>query len=71
MSYKKITKTVYLCTCELPDCTGIDPSTGKPKPWESKGNKLPDRCAWCKRYTWNGRDRRLKDDSKTKKAAKR
>ena len=58
---EKITKTVYRCTCELADCCGIDPKTGQPRPWESEGEKIPERCSWCKRRSWNGQDRRRKD----------
>lgn len=68
MSARKITKTVYLCTCELDDCPGRDPKTGKPKPWVSKSNTIPKRCAWCKRHTWNGVDRRRNEDEPVKKA---
>jgi hypothetical protein len=62
---EKITKTVYRCTCELLDCCGIDPKTGKPRPWDTQEEKIPDRCSWCKRRTWNHPDRRRKDTSQT------
>lgn len=65
MSVKKVSIVVYRCTCDLPDCIGIDPKTGKPKSWYSKNGKIPKRCSWCKRHTWNGKDRR-----KTEVAAK-
>ena len=51
MSVKKITKTVYLCTCELPDCR---------KSWESEGDSPPERCRWCGRRTWNRENKREK-----------
>ena len=68
---EKITKIVYRCTCDLPDCgkknpAGID-EHGKPRSWDSKDDKIPDRCSWCKRRSWNGRDRRLKDPSQSPK----
>jgi hypothetical protein len=47
MSIEKITKTIYRCRCEWPDC--------KHK-WDAE--KIPDRCAKCKRWSWNGVDRR-------------
>ena len=59
MSAKKITKTVYVCVCDLPDCCGIDKKTGKPRPWETRDDQIPSRCSWCKRRTWNHPDRRL------------
>jgi hypothetical protein len=58
MSVKKITESVFLCQCDLKDCSGIDPKTGKPKTWRSKGATPPDRCRWCGRWTWNGTDKR-------------
>lgn len=45
----KKTKTVLLCTCELPGCK---------KSWESQGEEIPMRCRWCGCYTWNGKDLR-------------
>jgi hypothetical protein len=60
MSFTKITEVVYLCTCDLKDCVGIDPKTRKPKPWKSYGEMPPDRCRWCGRRTWDGRDLRPK-----------
>lgn len=47
----KKTKTVLLCTCELPGCG---------KSWESQGEYIPERCRWCGRHTWNGTDLRSK-----------
>jgi hypothetical protein len=55
MSVEKITKVVNRCVCELPDCIG------KGRPWDSKDEKIPKRCSWCKRTGWNGQDRRRKD----------
>jgi hypothetical protein len=49
MSFRKIKKEVYLCHCELPNC-GHE--------WET--NKLPDRCAKCKGWKWNGPRKRTK-----------
>jgi len=54
VSVERITKTVYKCVCELPDCPG------RKKPWESKGDKIPRACKWCYRRTWNGTDLRPK-----------
>lgn len=51
MSVKKITTTIYRCTCELPDCG---------KSWRSVGAQIPERCRWCGRRTWNGQDLRPK-----------
>lgn len=45
----KKTKTVLLCTCELKGCG---------KSWESQGEEIPERCRWCGRHTWNGKDLR-------------
>jgi hypothetical protein len=56
MSVKVITKKVNECRCELDDCIG------KGKPWLSKDERIPTRCNWCHRYTWNGVDKRRKDD---------
>ena len=47
----KKTKTVLLCTCELPGCK---------KSWESQGEEIPERCRWCGRRTWNGINLRKK-----------
>lgn len=55
MPVEKITKTVWHCTCEFPDCVGIDPKTGLARPWDSKNEKIPDRCSWCKRRLWHDR----------------
>ena len=52
MSAEKIKSTRYRCRCELPDCPG------KGEPWLSKGNRVPERCNWCLRRTWNGTDKR-------------
>ena len=52
MSVEKVTKTVNRCVCQLPDCPG------KGKPWLSKTERVPDRCAYCLRRTWNGTDLR-------------
>ena len=60
MSVKVVSKKVYECVCELPDC----PSKGKP--WLSKDLKIPPRCNFCHKYTWNGVDRRRKDEADTK-----
>lgn len=63
--HEKITKTVYRCTCDLPDCGKINPAGidkgGKPRHWDSKDDQIPDRCSWCKRRTWDGQDRRRKE----------
>lgn len=58
MPVEKITKTVWRCTCEFPDCVGIDPKTRLPRPWDSKDEKIPDSCSWCKRRNWHGRNGR-------------
>ena len=58
MSAKRITIKTWECVCELPDCPGGGAS------WVSRDGKLPKRCRWCKRLTWNGPDKRLR---KTKK----
>ena len=50
---------MHYCTCELPDCIG------QGKEWTSLGEEIPARCRWCKRRTWNGRDKR--QDRKGKK----
>ena len=60
MSVKKITRVVYECRCDLPDCIGSG------RPWFSDGKKIPDRCSWCKRRTWNGTDKRKKKDEDAK-----
>lgn len=54
MSVKKINKVVLQCTCDLPDCVG------KGVPWIAKSDRVPPRCKWCGRYTWNGEDKRRK-----------
>ncbi len=56
MSVEKITKVVNRCICELPDCIGAG------RPWDSKDEKIPKRCSWCKRTGWNGQDRRRKNE---------
>ena len=65
MSYRKITRTMYQCHCECID------NDGKPcgHDWESP--ELPERCARCKRYTWNGNDRRRKEEPAPKKKGRR
>ena len=63
MSVEKITVVRYRCVCELPDCPGRDPKTGKPRPWLSRDDAIPKRCSWCKMRNWNGHaDKRLKQD---------
>ena len=52
MSATKISLTRYECRCELPDCPG------KGQPWVSRDAGIPERCTWCGRRTWNGRDKR-------------
>jgi hypothetical protein len=52
MSATKITLSRYECRCELPDCPG------KGLSWISKDPIIPERCAFCGRRTWNGRDKR-------------
>lgn len=39
---QKITAVRYQCKCDWPDCA---------HPWES--DEIPERCAKCKRRTWN------------------
>lgn len=56
MSARVVSKSVYECVCELPDC----PSKGTP--WLSKELRIPQRCVACHRYTWNGTDLRVPDD---------
>jgi hypothetical protein len=59
-SVEKVTKTRYRCVCELPDCLG------QGQPWFSKDEKIPARCRWCKRISWNGRqDLRRKNAQST------
>ncbi len=50
---KKVTRVCYRCVCDLPDCPG------KGRPWFSQDEEIPKRCSWCKRYTWNGPDKRF------------
>jgi hypothetical protein len=64
MSVRKITKTIYRCTCELPDCPSHKPN-GEVDSWDSKSNVIPPRCNFCHRYTWNGVDRRRADTKPT------
>lgn len=52
MSAEKITETRYRCRCELKDCPGCG------KSWLSKDSEIPERCAFCGRRTWNGKDKR-------------
>jgi hypothetical protein len=52
MSAEKITLTHYECRCELSDCPGHG------KLWISRDPMIPERCAFCGRRTWNGRDKR-------------
>jgi hypothetical protein len=52
VSAKKITLTRYECKCDLKDCAG------KGEPWISKDEGIPERCTWCGRRTWNGKDKR-------------
>ena len=54
MSYSKIKASVYQCHCE---CINED---GTPCGHDWKAFKFPKRCAKCKRYTWDGTDRRVK-----------
>ncbi|HEX5426573.1 MAG TPA: hypothetical protein VFW94_23700 [Candidatus Acidoferrales bacterium] len=60
MSVQKITKTIYRCTCELDDCPSLDPKTGKRRSWDSVENKIPSRCNFCGRFSWNGIDKRTR-----------
>ena len=60
MSTKIVSKQVLECRCELEDCSG------KGKPWLSKSLSVPPRCNWCGRYTWNGEDRRRKEEKPEK-----
>ena len=52
MSVEKITQTVNRCVCQLSDCPG------EGKPWLSKDERVPERCTYCGRRTWNGTDLR-------------
>lgn len=52
---KRITKKLYQCTCEHCGHT-----------WES--DSIPKRCSACKRYSWDGKDRRFKEPEKAKTA---
>ena len=67
MSIEKITSTRYRCRCELPDCPGNG------KPWLSEDSKIPERCRWCRRRTWNPKDKRpiklITIDGETKKVS--
>ena len=64
MSFRKIKKTIYECHCE---CINAD---GKPCAHDWESSELPDRCAKCKRHTWNGTDRRVKVVAVPKKKKK-
>jgi hypothetical protein len=59
LSIRKITKIVYECVCELPGCPGNG------QPWISADDQIPKRCRWCGHYSWNGQDRRRKDQGFT------
>lgn len=48
MSVKKIKRFIYLCKCEAKDQT-----TGEVCGYEWESDHIPDRCARCKKYTWN------------------
>jgi hypothetical protein len=50
MSVTVINKKMYHCVCEHSDCL---------YEWDSE--VIPPRCAHCKRYTWNGVDKRRKE----------
>lgn len=50
MPFTLRTKTVYHCKCANEDCL-----------WEWDADELPERCARCKRFTWNGTDDRFND----------
>jgi len=52
MSVEKINQFRYRCVCELPDCPG------NKKSWLSRDKRIPERCRWCLRRTWNGGDKR-------------
>ena len=57
MSVEIVSKKMYRCTCEWDkDCGHMweAPAT------DDNGNPIdpPARCARCKRFSWNGRDRR-------------
>ncbi len=54
MSYRKRNRSVYECHCE---CINED---GTPCGHNWTSFTLPKRCSACKRYTWNGTDRRVK-----------
>jgi hypothetical protein len=54
MSVQVISKKVYRCKCEWPDCR---------KEWDAEtadsgGNSIgpPKRCSSCKRFTWNDKN---------------
>lgn len=42
MAVEQVTETIYKCTCNWKNCL---------HKWES--DHIPERCAKCKRYTWN------------------
>ena len=56
MSVEIVSKKMYHCTCEWTDCEHEwdAPATDQ----DGKSIDPPKRCAGCKRFTWNGRDRR-------------
>lgn len=54
MSYEVITATRYKCRCEATDAHGVVCG----HKWKS--DEIPDRCAKCKRLTWNASDKRRK-----------
>ncbi len=57
MSVEKVNQTVNRCICQLKDC----PSRALPLEeqfWLSKDERVPERCAYCGRRTWNGTDLR-------------
>lgn len=66
MSYRKVNKTVYKCRCEA-----VNPANGTLCGHEWESFTLPDRCAKCKRYTWNGVDKRVKVEPPKRKRARR
>lgn len=47
MAAEEVTLKRYRCVCGLPGCPG------KGRPWISFEDKIPERCSWCKRRTWN------------------
>lgn len=60
MSYRKVNKTVYKCRCEA-----VNPANGTLCGHEWESFTLPDRCAKCKRYSWNSIDRRTIEGKKS------